>query len=104
MTYEEIKAEVEQWPVAEQLRLVREISAMDERLESPSISPNDIGEDDAAWRKELEAERMRLLKDVPPDSWLHQILGIARTHEKVPMTKEEDRQAILEYLTEKYGR
>jgi len=105
MTHEEIKEAMERLPRADQLRLVREISHVsDKHLASLTSSPNDIGDDDAAWRKEFEAERMRLLKDVPPDSWLHQILGIARTREKIPMTKEDDRQAILEYLIEKYGR
>jgi hypothetical protein len=104
MTYEEIKAAVEQWPVAERLRLVEEIShSVRETLEPATPTSNGRNDDDAAWRKAFEAERAELLKGVPHDSSLHQILGIARTREKIPMTKEEDREAILEYLIEKYG-
>lgn len=104
MTYEEIKAEVERWPIAEQLRLLEDVSRTVRKNLEPSVAArNGVHDVEDEWRQEFEAERTRLLKDVPADSWLHQILGIARTREKVPMTREEDRQAILEYLTEKYG-
>jgi hypothetical protein len=103
MTYEEIKAEVEQWPIAERLRLVEAIShSVRETLEPTTAASYGRIDDDTAWRKAFEAERAELLKGVPHDSSLHQVLGIARTREKIPMTREEDREAILEYLTEKY--
>ena len=104
MTYEEIKAESQRLPVADRLRLLEEISHS-VREEIVLVPPSLSGlNEESAWRTAFEAERAELLKDVPPDSSLHQILGIARTREKIPMTREEDREAKLEYLIEKYGR
>ena len=103
MTYEEIKAEVERWPVAERQRLLEAISrSMREEMAQTPSSSN--GSNEAAWRTAFAAERAALLRDVPSDSSLHQLLGIARTQEKIPMTREEDREAKLAYLIEKYGR
>lgn len=104
MTYEEIKAAVQRLPVAERLRLAEEITDSVRGTWTVSLpTANGDNKDDAAWRTEFEAERARLLEDIPADSSLHRLLGIARIREKIPMTKEEDRQVILEYLTEKYG-
>lgn len=104
MTYQEIREEVQRWSVTDQLRLLEEISHTVRQTLDPATLVTGIDDDDVTWREEFEAERAELLKNVPPDSSLHRILGIARTQKKIPMTKEEDREAILEYLTEKYGR
>lgn len=102
-TYEELLNEVRRLPPKQRLRFIEDVqhSMHDEMVQAPPPKNHD---DEAAWRKEFEAERAALLKDVPPDSSLHEVLGIARTRKQIPMTKEEDREAILEYLTEKYGR
>jgi hypothetical protein len=55
MTYEEIKAVVEQWPVAERLRLVEEIS----HSVRETLKPDGTGGANEAWREEFEAERAR---------------------------------------------
>jgi hypothetical protein len=103
MTYEEIKAEVARWPIPERLRLLEGISQSVRESLDP-VAPNGTTGEEAAWREKLAAEREDLLKDVPPESSLHTVLGIAHTHRIIPMTKHEDRQVILEYLTEKYLR
>ncbi|MDQ2786235.1 MAG: hypothetical protein M3Y58_14680 [Chloroflexota bacterium] len=103
MTYEEIKAEVARWPVAEQLRLLEDVSrAMRETLEPHAAARNGARDTDAAWREEFEAERARLLKDIPPESSAHRLLGILRTSEYAP-TDEEIREDYTNYLIRKYS-
>jgi hypothetical protein len=98
MTYEEIKAEVEQWPVAERLRLVEEIS----HSVRETLKPDTTDGANKAWREEFEAERARLLKDIPPESSVHRLLGILRTSEHAP-TDEEIREDYTNYLIRKYS-
>lgn len=103
MTYEEIKAEVEQWSVAEQLRLLEDVSrSVRETLEPNGAARNGTHDADAAWREEFEAERARLLKDIPPESSAHRLLGILRTSEHAP-TDEEIREDHTNYLIRKYS-
>jgi hypothetical protein len=98
MTYEEIKAVVEQWPVAERLRLVEETS----HSVRETLKPDGTGGANEAWREEFEAERARLLKDIPPESSAHQLLGILRASEHAP-TDEEIRGDYTNYLIRKYS-
>lgn len=98
MTYEEIKAEVERWPVAERLRLVEEISYSVRE----TLKPDAADGANEAWRAEFEAERARLLKDIPPESSAHRLLGILRTSEHVP-TDEKIREDYTNYLIRKYS-
>ncbi|MGI8857875.1 MAG: hypothetical protein ACR2JW_19230 [Thermomicrobiales bacterium] len=98
MTYEEIKAEVERLPVAEQLRLLEEVS----RSVRETLEPDAVRDGHETWRKEFEAERARLLKDIPPESSTHRLLGILRASEHAP-TDEEIREDYTDYLTRKYS-
>ena len=84
MTYEEIKAAVEQWPVAEQLRLVEEIS----HSVRATLEPDVPGGTQRAWREEFEAERARLLRDIPPESSAHRTFGMLRTSAHPPTDEE----------------
>ncbi len=103
MTYEEIKAEVERWPVAEQLRLLGDVSrAVRETLEPSVVARNGVHNVDDEWRQEFEAERARLLKDIPPESSAHRLLGILRTSDHAP-TDEEIREDYTNYLIRKYS-
>lgn len=104
MTYEEIRAEVERWPVAEQLRLLEDVSrTVRENLEPSRAARNGGTHDvDDEWRQEFEAERARLLKDIPPESSAHRLLGILRTSEHA-LTDEEIREEYTNYLIRKYS-
>src|SRR5947209_4128740 len=100
MTYEEVIAEARRLPVDDQLRLLEDLlHAVRERIGIPEESEDD----EAKWRKAFEAERAALLRGVPADSSLHSLLGVGRTRRDVPMTKEEVRDTITDYLMEKYG-
>jgi hypothetical protein len=98
LTYEELKAEVEQWPVAERLRLVEEISHSVRATLEPDAA---VGADEA-WREEFEAERARLLKDIPPESSAHRTFGMLRVSARPP-TDEEIREDYTDYLIRKYS-
>lgn len=103
MTYAEIKAAVEQLPVAEQLRLVEEVSrSVREILEPNIVADNGTRNTDEAWRKEFEAERVRLLEEVPPESSAHRTFGMLRTSAHPP-TDEEIREDYTNYLVRKYS-
>lgn len=103
MTYAEIKAAVEQLPVAERLRLVEEVSrSVREILEPKNVAGNSTDKRDEAWREEFEAERARLLKDVPPESSAHRTFGMLRTSAHPP-TDEEIREDYTNYLMRKYA-
>lgn len=98
MTYEEVKAAVEQWPVAEQLRLVEEVS----RSVRATPEPDAAGGANGAWQKEFEADRARLLKDIPPESSAHRTFGMLRSSAHPP-TDEEIREDYTDYLSRKYS-
>ena len=100
MTYEEIVAEARQLPPKERRRLVDELSRS--IPDEPAILAANGDDWDTSWWQAFEARRRELLKDVPPDSSAHTLLGIARMRRDVPMTKEETREALTEALNEKY--
>lgn len=99
MAYDEILAEARRLPPGEQRRLVDELSRA--MASTPVMNGDDP---DETWRRAFEARRRDLLKDVPPNSSAHNLLGIARMRRDVPMTKEETREALTEALAEKYLR
>ena len=86
MTQQEIFQEVVSLPIIEQAELVEKIG----RNLKQSISENG---DNTAKEKELSVEeRMAIVKS----------LAGSLKMENPPMTKEEDREIIYEYLSEKY--
>ncbi len=128
---ERIIAAVNQLPLAERVRVLEAIAASVRAEVGPtakaatspqtangtqpaSAPPADIATapvndddsrlNDREWWQRFERRRAELLKDVPPESALHELLGIARTTRRVPMTKEEEQAVIDEYLAEKYLR
>jgi len=103
MTYEEIKAAVEELPVAERLRLVEAVSrSVREILEATVTIGNGAHDTDEAWRKDFEAERARLLKDIPQESSAHRTFGMLRAPARPP-TDEEIREDYTNYLMRKHA-
>lgn len=125
---EQIIAAVNQLPLAERVRVLEAIAASVRAEATPTANDmhaangaqpapappaaatdtdgntDDSHLNDREWWQRFERRRAELLKDVPPESALHELLGIARTTRRVPMTKEEEQAVIDEYLAEKYLR
>ncbi|MGI8691258.1 MAG: hypothetical protein ACR2M3_21975 [Thermomicrobiales bacterium] len=102
MTYEELLNEVRRLPAFQRLRLIQDVEQFALDSFEPDASPDGDSRDEADLRETWKDDRARVLKGLPPDSSLHRILGALRTTAYVPMTEEEVREEITDYLMWKH--
>ena len=111
MVDHELIERVTRLPVSQRLELIellthslREELAAPVRQPSSAPAPGATEADEETSRVLTAVERLALSYnlDVPPDSSLHRILGIVPS-DAVPMTKDEVRDLITDYLIEKYS-
>lgn len=81
-------------------RLVREDVVVQTATAVRAKNPHSDDDDEAAW----QAERARILANVPPESSAHRLLGAFRGKGPIAMTPDEERAIVEEALMEKYGR
>ncbi len=102
MTYEELLNEVRRLPPFQRLRLIQDVKQLVTDSFEPDAPADSDVRDGVDLHETWEEDRARILKDVPPDSSLHSILGALRTTAYVPMTKEGVREEITDYLIWKH--
>lgn len=100
---EDVIRMVERMTPPDRLRVIEAVSrSLREDIAPRESSPTDEGEI-PEWKRQLAEDRARILANVPPESSAHRLLGAFRSTEHVPMTPEEERAVVEEYLAEKYG-
>lgn len=81
-------------------RLVHEDVVVRTTIVTPTNDvPPVVDDDEAKW----QAERARILANVPPESSAHRLLGAFRGKGPIAMTPDEERAIVEEALMEKYG-
>ena len=80
-------------------RLVHEDVVMQTTPAASANDPASASDDDAHW----QAERARILANVPLESSAHRLLGAFRGKGPIAITPDEERAIVEEALMEKYG-